>query len=186
MKNSFAIINNSTETAILSVSPVYEDHDALENILRQHHFASSRTAKKFNLVKSSRLEWATNLLQTDQIPIAISECDLRPGTWRELLEQTANMPHSPLLIVTSRLADERLWSEVLNEGGYDVLAKPFDHTEVIRVVESAWRHWSRIRRLFPPGSRNNGLKDKASKQLKLATLRGTVIGANIFGKNRLN
>ena len=67
MKKSFAVINNSTETAILSVSPAYEDHDALENIFHQHHFASSRNAKKFKLVKSSRLEWATNLLQTDQI-----------------------------------------------------------------------------------------------------------------------
>jgi DNA-binding NtrC family response regulator len=142
MKKASAITNNSTETAILSVSPAHEDHGALENIFRQHYFASSRTAKKFKLVKSSRLEWAKNLLQTDHIPIAISECDLRPGTWRELLEQTANMPHLPLLIVTSRLADERLWSEVLNEGGYDVLAKPFDHTEVIRVVESAWRQWT--------------------------------------------
>jgi FixJ family two-component response regulator len=142
MKTLSAIVNNSTETAILSVSPAHEDHGALENIFHQHNFASSRTAKRFKLVKSSRLEWATNLLQTDRIPIAISECDLRPATWRELLAETALMPHSPLVIVTSRLADERLWSEVLNEGGYDVLAKPFDRTEVIRVVESAWRRWT--------------------------------------------
>jgi len=59
----------------------------------------------------------------------------------KLLEEMMVMPHSPLLIVTSRLADERLWPEVLNVGGWDVLAKPFDRKEVIRVVESAWRHW---------------------------------------------
>lgn len=58
-----------------------------------------------------------------------------------MLQETAAMPHSPLLIVTSRLADERLWAEVLNEGGWDVLAKPFDATEVVRVVETAWQHW---------------------------------------------
>ena len=81
------------------------------------------------------------MLRRGQIPIAICERDLEPGTWRDLLEQTAMMPHSPLLIVTSRLADERLWSEVLNEGGYDVLARPFDRTEVIRVVGGAFRHW---------------------------------------------
>jgi DNA-binding NtrC family response regulator len=142
MKKTSATINNSAETAILSLSPAQEDHGALENIFRQHHFASSRNAKKWKLLKSSRLEWASKLLRRDQIPIAISERDLRPGTWRDLLEQTAIMPHLPLLIVTSRLADERLWSEVLNEGAWDVLAKPFDPTEVIRVVESAWRHWT--------------------------------------------
>ncbi len=30
------------------------------------------------------------------------------------------------LIVTDRLANEALWSEVLNLGGYDVVAKPFE------------------------------------------------------------
>ena len=48
---------------------------------------------------------------------------------------------SPSLIVTSRLADERLWAEALNLGAYDVLAKPFDSTEAMRVVGAAWRAW---------------------------------------------
>ena len=39
-------------------------------------------------------------------------------------------------------ADERLWAEALNLGAYDVLAKPFDRTEVMRVVSMAWMHWS--------------------------------------------
>jgi FixJ family two-component response regulator len=43
-----------------------------------------------------------------------------------------------MLIVTSRLADEHLWAEALNLGAYDVLAKPFDQEEVIRVLSSAW------------------------------------------------
>jgi DNA-binding response OmpR family regulator len=43
------------------------------------------------------------------------------------------------LIVTDRAADEALWAEVLNLGGFDVLAQPFDPTEVSRVVASAGR-----------------------------------------------
>ncbi len=43
--------------------------------------------------------------------------------------------------MTDRLADERLWSEVLNLGGYDVLLKPFEPGEVLRVVNSAWTCW---------------------------------------------
>ena len=46
------------------------------------------------------------------------------------------------LIVTSRLADEYLWAEALNLGAYDMLAKPFDASEVVRVLGSAWRHWT--------------------------------------------
>ena len=49
-----------------------------------------------------------------------------------------------LMIVTSRLADERLWAEALNLGAYDVLAKPFDRTEAMRVVAAAWRDVVRV------------------------------------------
>ena len=48
------------------------------------------------------------------------------------------MMDPPLLIVTSRFADERLWAEALNVGAYDVLAKPFERDEVNRVLTSAW------------------------------------------------
>jgi DNA-binding response OmpR family regulator len=37
------------------------------------------------------------------------------------------------------LADEYLWAEVLNLGGYDLLAKPFRDPEVKRVLAAALR-----------------------------------------------
>jgi DNA-binding response OmpR family regulator len=58
-----------------------------------------------------------------------------------LLAEVSTLPDAPLLIVTSRLADEQLWAEALNLGAYDVLAKPFDTEEVIRVLSLAWLHW---------------------------------------------
>ena len=54
-----------------------------------------------------------------------------------MLEHISLFPDPPLLIVTSGLADARLWAEALNLGTYDVLAKPFDATEVIRIVRLA-------------------------------------------------
>jgi len=57
-----------------------------------------------------------------------------------VLAETLKLPDPPLLIVASRLADEYLWAEALNPGAYDVLAKPFDAEEVIRVLRSAWFH----------------------------------------------
>jgi len=51
------------------------------------------------------------------------------------------VPDPPPLIVTSRLADERLWAEVLNLGAFDVIAKPFDRMETMRVISAAWRAW---------------------------------------------
>jgi DNA-binding response OmpR family regulator len=66
-------------------------------------------------------------------PVVICESHLPDGSWKDLLED--GRP----LIVTDRAADEALWAEVLNLGGFDVLAQPFDPTEVSRVVASAGR-----------------------------------------------
>jgi len=58
-----------------------------------------------------------------------------------LLDFAERLPAPPPVIVTSRVADERMWAEVLNLGGYDVLATPFGSEEVIRTVTSAWSLW---------------------------------------------
>jgi DNA-binding response OmpR family regulator len=59
------------------------------------------------------------------------------GNWQELLEET--QAAQSLTLVVSRHADERLWSEVLNLGGFDVLALPFDREELRRALSSALR-----------------------------------------------
>jgi DNA-binding NtrC family response regulator len=71
----------------------------------------------------------------------ISDADLSDGTWRDLLHKTSQMTNAPNLIVASRLADERLWADVLNEGGYDLLLTPFDSNEVVRILTQAWQDW---------------------------------------------
>ena len=65
--------------------------------------------------------------------------DLQAPSWRELLEDVSaqNEIPAPKVIVLSRLADNRLWAEVLNLGGYDVLPKPLDAVEVAWAVRSA-------------------------------------------------
>ncbi len=71
----------------------------------------------------------------------LCERDLVPGTWIDVLEHIKVLPHAPSLIVSSRLADDRLWVEALTLGAWDVLAKPFNKIEVIRSVHAAWRRW---------------------------------------------
>jgi DNA-binding response OmpR family regulator len=58
-----------------------------------------------------------------------------------MLNDLMQRTEPPPLLVTSRLADDALWAEVLNVGGYDVLAKPLDSEEVARVVSAAARHF---------------------------------------------
>jgi hypothetical protein len=72
----------------------------------------------------------------------ICEDALPDGDWKLLLTGLDRVAVRPSLIVSSRLADERLWSEVLNLGAFDLLlGAPFEPEEVLRVTESAW--WAR-------------------------------------------
>ena len=73
--------------------------------------------------------------------IVICDSQLADGDWRQLWGILAREPKPPMFIVTSRLADDALWAEVLNVGGYDLLLKPFRAEEVIRVVHAAATRW---------------------------------------------
>lgn len=60
---------------------------------------------------------ASALLRENAVAVVICERDLPDGNWKDLLDAAASLAHPPSLIVTSRLADEYLWGEVLNLGG---------------------------------------------------------------------
>ncbi len=127
--------NNPTSTGtltVLSVSPNEEDHSSLASIIGH---------SKWTLLTSNSLPLARTYLQSQDISVVVCECDLQPGTWIDLLEHMQEMANAPSLIVTSRLADERLWAKALNLGAWDVLPKPYDRSEVLRSVKSAWQHW---------------------------------------------
>ena len=58
-----------------------------------------------------------------------------------MLVRFTELSNPPLLVVASRLADDRLWVEALNLGAYDVLAKPYVSREVVRTFSCAWLRW---------------------------------------------
>lgn len=80
-------------------------------------------------------------LRRGRVPIVFWDGDRMPEAWKGLLEEFASLSRPPLLILTSRLADDRLWAEALNLGAYDVLAKPFDPAEVVRTAGLACLRW---------------------------------------------
>ena len=98
------------------------------------------------VLHSSDCEQALAQLADSRISVVICETPLPDGSWKDLLACMARAKASSVLVVTSKLADESLWAEVLNLGGYDVLAQPFDREEVTRVVRSAVRASSELLR----------------------------------------
>jgi response regulator RpfG family c-di-GMP phosphodiesterase len=116
---------------VLSVSPLEEDHFSLQAILGH---------TTWMLFKADRVPPALAFLQRHEVSVVLCERDLTPETWIEMRDNIRHVAHPPSLIVTSRVADERLWAEVLNLGAWGVLSKPFNHGEVLRSVKSAWQH----------------------------------------------
>jgi DNA-binding response OmpR family regulator len=126
--------------SVLSVSSAEEDHFHLQEILS----SPGRTLFPdivFTLIAKSTIAAAKGALQRGRISIVMCEHDLSSGSWKELLDFAQGMAAPPPVIVTSRVADERMWAEVLNLGGHDVLARPFNNEEVIRTVTAAWSLW---------------------------------------------
>jgi DNA-binding NtrC family response regulator len=128
--------NDDRTVAVLAVSPNAETLARLRGIF-QH--------TKWVIHDASDCKASLNLLKKREIPVVICERRMPDGTWKDLLEKVNALAMPPLVIVTSHDADDALWSEVLNEGGYDVLAKPFVSSEVTRIVSLAWLHWKSAR-----------------------------------------
>jgi DNA-binding response OmpR family regulator len=114
----------------LLVSAVDEEHEILDRIFFQQGWI---------LFKARTIESALVLLNQNPVPVVITERDLPAGSWKDLLAAIQSLPDAPLLIVTDRQADEYLWAEVLNLGGYDVLGQPIQVTELLWVLGTAWR-----------------------------------------------
>jgi DNA-binding NtrC family response regulator len=118
--------------AILLIGPQDSRRSALRNIL---------TPPQWEIREAATYGEAVGILDNRRIAVAICDTEIADGNWQVLLSNLQSRVHPPNLIVSSRLADERLWAEVLNLGGYDVLVQPFDRGEVLRVARMAWMAW---------------------------------------------
>lgn len=110
---------------MLLVGCLREVYSSLRRIFRGsnwqvHHVVTYREAIAFSAV--------------NHIAAVICERDLPDGDWKVVLSGFESLAVRRNVIVTSRLADDALWVEVLNLGGYDVLAQPFNEEEVYRTV----------------------------------------------------
>ena len=117
---------------VLAISRFSQDQLALQRIIGH---------SKWVLRTASTYAEALEILREDPMPVVITERDLPPYSWKDVLTELASMTNPSRLIVAADNADARLWGEMLNLGAYDVLAKPFESAELFASVSSAWRAW---------------------------------------------
>jgi DNA-binding response OmpR family regulator len=95
----------------------------------------------WRLFEAPKRRQALQCLHQHPVQVVIAESSIPQWHWKRVLRDLRTLTHPPQLIVTSRNADESLWAEVLNFGGYDLLARPFEADEIERVVAAAFRHY---------------------------------------------
>ncbi len=117
---------------ILSISTNQQDHACLRQIINKY---------QWDLRETTSLLCAQGVLQEAHVSVVICERESVSCSLTEVVQEIATMRHPPCLIASSRLADDRFWSEALNLGAYDVLAKPLEPVEVIRIVSLAAHNW---------------------------------------------
>jgi len=145
MRQPITLANDSGgAVTVLSVTPYEEDQFRLQNIIGH---------SKWKLYRADRLESALAVLREHEVGVILSENEIPPHSWTDMLDVVHHLQDAPAVIVTSRLADDRLWAEALSLGACDVLAKPFNQDEVLRSVSLAWLNWHR-RHEFASGAAN--------------------------------
>ena len=82
---------------------------------------------------------AVHALRSLPVSVVLCEDRLRDGTWLDIVRATEHLCPRPQTIVLSGSADPALWEEVINCGGYDLLAMPLEPREVYALVPPAWR-----------------------------------------------
>ena len=119
---------------VLAVFTTEEDRISLRRIFHRYRW-------KVRFVRNrGGLESALARYRAD---VVMADSDLGDGQgWRDILSALDQDRGNTPLIVSSLLADDRLWAEVLNLGGYDLLRKPFEPEEVAHVVTTAAGHVS--------------------------------------------
>ena len=107
-----------------------------------------RRSQVAEILESSQIQFraagscqeARRLLAADATSdVVITQLSHADGNWCDLLKWLIDRRIDASIVVTCTQADERLWSEVLWRGAYDLLVEPYESWEVCRVVEGAAR-----------------------------------------------
>jgi DNA-binding NtrC family response regulator len=134
-------------------SPIYASDRSFEGAGRLSSLAISASVEDLLFLESKFKEahWKLSMagtyrealaeLSEKPLPVVLSDRQLPDGSWKDVLSRLARMRDRPRLIVFCRDANDRLWTEVLNLGGFDLLATPFREEELVFAIGSAWLDW---------------------------------------------
>lgn len=113
---------------VLFVSPSADDADLLSQMLQP---------LSIPLEQVPDLQRARARLDYEKYGVVLTEARLPDGDWQHVMKAVDEVGGTSTVVVTHAFADTRFWADVLEAGGYDVLAQPFYRPEVQRIISNA-------------------------------------------------
>ena len=125
-------LDRPSVVTILAISPFEEDHASLRKIFRH---------SQWRLYSAHTWREAFQVLERADISLVICERECPEGNWRELFGRIEAKGNPLPFVVCSESPGLELWAEVVNQGAFDALAKPFDMIDVLRMVPATWQYY---------------------------------------------
>lgn len=107
-----------------------EDRSRLTELLRSLHV---------DVIALEGLGALRRSLLRNEVDLVITDVTLPDGNWVDVLRLTVETSRSPGILVHSNVINDRLWSEVLWRGAYDMLIAPYSSKDGCEIIESALR-----------------------------------------------
>ena len=108
----------------------------------RHLLAEAGARNQWDITFAASYQEARLLLEKIGAPVVLCDRDMASQDWWSLVEGLAACSPRACILLVSKVADAYLWNEIVRRGGYDVLSKPLQEDEVVRVVRLARTYWS--------------------------------------------
>lgn len=81
---------------------------------------------------------ARAVLREAMLPgLVLTGVSLPDGTWEDVLDAARAAPAKPPVIVVTRLADMKLYLDVLERGAHDFIVPPFSSSDMTYIIRAA-------------------------------------------------
>lgn len=125
--------------SVLIVTSRAEDVRELKELLEE---------TPWKLTRVPRFEDAAGALKKAEVPILILDRDTAGENWRQTIKHLVHSRPRACVVLLSSVGDQYLWNEVVQQGGFDLLTRPFRKEQALSTLVFAY---AQCRNPWPKG-----------------------------------
>jgi DNA-binding NtrC family response regulator len=94
----------------------------------------------WELTNASRGEDVGAALKAASVPILLFDRDTASESWQKTMRDLIKLRRGACVVLLSNVADQYLWEEVVQHGGFELLSRPFRKELVLSTLVFAYAH----------------------------------------------